>query len=128
MQNRWHEKQAAQHTDLLQQRVYTSRLLGEDPALVLPGPGEGIAAARWTTLEARQENDTLTLSSSAKLSTPVLYRIEGWPAAPASLEVEGDGVRVNQGGETPRADDEDAVNGAAANGDAGQRGAARHHP
>jgi rhamnose utilization protein RhaD (predicted bifunctional aldolase and dehydrogenase)/NAD(P)-dependent dehydrogenase (short-subunit alcohol dehydrogenase family) len=39
MQNRWNPQDAAQHTNLLAQRVYTSRLLGADPALVLHGGG-----------------------------------------------------------------------------------------
>ena len=39
MQNRWNEQEAAQYASTLQQRVYTSRLLGADPALVLHGGG-----------------------------------------------------------------------------------------
>ncbi len=39
MQNRWNDQDAAHFTSLLEQRVYTSRLLGADPALVLHGGG-----------------------------------------------------------------------------------------
>lgn len=39
MENRWRDADAALHTTPLAQRVYTSRLLGADPALVLHGGG-----------------------------------------------------------------------------------------
>ena len=39
MQNRWNDQEAAGFKDELQQRVYTSRLLGLDPSLVLHGGG-----------------------------------------------------------------------------------------
>ena len=35
----WDDREAAAFTDPLAQRVYTSRLLGRDPALVLHGGG-----------------------------------------------------------------------------------------
>ena len=39
MKNLWSEKEAAKYTDSLALRVYTSRLLGQDPSLVLHGGG-----------------------------------------------------------------------------------------
>lgn len=39
MQNRWRDSDAALHPTPLAQRIYTSRLLGADPALVLHGGG-----------------------------------------------------------------------------------------
>ena len=39
MKNLWSEKEAANYTDALALRVYTSRLLGQDPSLVLHGGG-----------------------------------------------------------------------------------------
>ncbi|MES9968318.1 MAG: bifunctional aldolase/short-chain dehydrogenase, partial [Sedimenticola sp.] len=39
MKNLWNPQQAAQYQTDLQQRVYTSRLLGADPSLVLHGGG-----------------------------------------------------------------------------------------
>lgn len=49
MQNQWNDQDAAQFTSLLAQRVYTSRLLGADPSLVLHGGGN-------TSVKAMQEN------------------------------------------------------------------------
>ena len=49
MQNRWNDSDAAQFADALAQRVYTSRLLGADPALVLHGGGN-------TSVKATQKN------------------------------------------------------------------------
>ena len=39
MKNLWSDKDAANYTDALALRVYTSRLLGKDPSLVLHGGG-----------------------------------------------------------------------------------------
>ena len=39
MQNRWNDQEAANYQGELQQRVYTSRLLGREPCLVLHGGG-----------------------------------------------------------------------------------------
>lgn len=39
MLNRWNDEEAARHTTALALRVYTSRLLGQDPSLVLHGGG-----------------------------------------------------------------------------------------
>ena len=49
MQNQWNDSAAAQFSDALAQRVYTSRLLGADPALVLHGGGN-------TSVKATQKN------------------------------------------------------------------------
>ena len=39
MKSRWNDVEAANYTSDLQQRVYTSRLLGSDPELVMHGGG-----------------------------------------------------------------------------------------
>ena len=39
MKNLWSDKEAANYTDSLALRVYTSRLLGQNPSLVLHGGG-----------------------------------------------------------------------------------------
>ena len=49
MQNQWNDSDAQAFTDALAQRVYTSRLLGADPALVLHGGGN-------TSVKATQKN------------------------------------------------------------------------
>jgi len=49
MQNRWNDQDAAAFTGPLAQRVYTSRLLGADPSLVLHGGGN-------TSVKAAQKN------------------------------------------------------------------------
>lgn len=49
MQNRWNEQEAQNHTDELALRVYSSRLLGQDPSLVLHGGGN-------TSVKIEQEN------------------------------------------------------------------------
>lgn len=56
MQNRWNDAEAAQYPDLLQQRVYTSRLLGRDPALVLHGGGNTSAKARVKNIFGEEED------------------------------------------------------------------------
>src|ERR1051325_7122993 len=49
MDSQWNERDAAQFEGLLGQRVYTSRLLGRDHALVLHGGGN-------TSVKVRQRN------------------------------------------------------------------------
>ncbi len=49
MQNRWNDSDAAQFSDMLAQRVYSSRLLGADPTLVLHGGGN-------TSVKGTQKN------------------------------------------------------------------------
>jgi rhamnose utilization protein RhaD (predicted bifunctional aldolase and dehydrogenase)/NAD(P)-dependent dehydrogenase (short-subunit alcohol dehydrogenase family) len=49
MQNQWNDQQATQFNSPLAQRVYTSRLLGADPTLVLHGGGN-------TSVKATQKN------------------------------------------------------------------------
>lgn len=49
MQSLWNEAEAAQFTTDLEQRVYTSRLLGRDPSLVMHGGGN-------TSIKLRQKN------------------------------------------------------------------------
>src|ERR1700749_4511804 len=46
----WNNQEAAQYSGNLGQRVYTSRLLGRDPALVLHGGGNTSVKIRETNL------------------------------------------------------------------------------
>src|SRR5512134_583874 len=39
MENLWNDTEAARHKDILEERVYSSRLLGANPNLVLHGGG-----------------------------------------------------------------------------------------
>ena len=50
MQSLWDDHDAAQYADDLGLRVYTSRLLGADPALVLHGGGNTSVKVRETNL------------------------------------------------------------------------------
>lgn len=56
MLNRWNETQAQACTDELDLRVYSSRLLGADPALVLHGGGNTSVKLRQTTLFGEPED------------------------------------------------------------------------
>src|SRR5688572_28308352 len=49
MKSLWSEAEAAQHAGELAQRVYTSRLLGRDPSLVMHGGGN-------TSVKLREKN------------------------------------------------------------------------
>ena len=66
--NRWNEEEAAKHTTRLAQRVYSSRLLGQDPELVLHGGGNTSAKDEIPNLFGEPE--------------PVLYiKGSGWDLA-----------------------------------------------
>ena len=69
MHNRWNDTQAAQHTDLLQQRVYTSRLLGEDSALVLHGGGNTSVKATAKNIFGEEEDILYVKGSGWDLAT-----------------------------------------------------------
>lgn len=74
MKKRWNDEQAAECKNDLELRVYTSRLLGQDPSLVLHGGGN-------TSVKISQEN----LFGE---SEDILYvKGSGWDLA--SIEVEG---------------------------------------
>ena len=49
MKSLWDDQEAAQYPGELRQRVYTSRLLGRDPSLVLHGGGN-------TSVKIREKN------------------------------------------------------------------------
>jgi rhamnose utilization protein RhaD (predicted bifunctional aldolase and dehydrogenase)/NAD(P)-dependent dehydrogenase (short-subunit alcohol dehydrogenase family) len=55
MENRWNDADVARHTDDLALRVYTSRLLGADPALVLHGGGNTSVKIVETDLFGEEE-------------------------------------------------------------------------
>lgn len=56
MQNRWDPKQAAACGDELELRAYSSRLLGQDPSLVLHGGGNTSVKLRRTNLVGEDED------------------------------------------------------------------------
>jgi alpha-D-xyloside xylohydrolase len=65
----------------------------------------------WITFGSTLAGDQLTLTASVLPSSPVLYRVARWEAAPSSVGVSGVNVTVNQGGDVPAAATEAAVNG-----------------
>lgn len=54
-QNRWNETESKKFTSVLDQRVYTSRLLGNDPYLVMHGGGNTSAKGEVTDLFGKKE-------------------------------------------------------------------------
>lgn len=92
MQSLWNEQEAARWaaTGNLGQRVYTSRLLGSDPALVLHGGGNTSVKVRETNLLGEEEDFMYIKGSGWNLATieaagfaPVRYR---WLARFAELD------------------------------------------
>ena len=63
VQNLWDDEEAARWTGDLGQRVYSSRLLGQDPDLVLHGGGNTSVKSRHTTLFG-EELDVLLVKGS----------------------------------------------------------------
>lgn len=53
--NRWNETEAKKYSTTLEQRVYTSRLLGNDPYLVMHGGGNTSAKGEATNLFGKKE-------------------------------------------------------------------------
>ena len=82
MKSRWNDTQAAQYKDLLQQRIYTSRLVGEDPALVLHGCGNTSVKARAKNIFGEEEDILYVKGSGWDLAT-----IEAAGFSPCRLEV-----------------------------------------
>jgi rhamnose utilization protein RhaD (predicted bifunctional aldolase and dehydrogenase)/NAD(P)-dependent dehydrogenase (short-subunit alcohol dehydrogenase family) len=64
----WDDEDAAQWAGDLRQRVYTSRLLGRDPDLVLHGGGNTSVKSRHTTLFGDQVDVLLVKGSGADLA------------------------------------------------------------
>src|SRR5215218_9132838 len=55
MTSLWDDKEAAQYAGDLAQRIYSSRLLGREPALVLHGGGNTSVKIRETNLFGEEE-------------------------------------------------------------------------
>lgn len=64
----WDDEEAAQRAGDLRQRVYTSRLLGRDPDLVLHGGGNTSVKSRHTTLLGDEVDVLLVKGSGADLA------------------------------------------------------------
>jgi rhamnose utilization protein RhaD (predicted bifunctional aldolase and dehydrogenase)/NAD(P)-dependent dehydrogenase (short-subunit alcohol dehydrogenase family) len=69
MQSRWNESEAARHQGELAQRVYTSRLLGSDPSLVLHGGGNTSVKAVVQTIVGDDEKVLYVKGSGWDLAT-----------------------------------------------------------
>jgi rhamnose utilization protein RhaD (predicted bifunctional aldolase and dehydrogenase)/NAD(P)-dependent dehydrogenase (short-subunit alcohol dehydrogenase family) len=69
MRSLWDEQEAAAYTGALAQRVYTSRLLGRDPALVLHGGGNTSVKIRETNLFGEEEDILYVKGSGWDLAT-----------------------------------------------------------
>ncbi|MDQ4097565.1 MAG: class II aldolase/adducin family protein, partial [Actinomycetota bacterium] len=66
--NRWDDEEAARWTGDLGERVYTSRLLGADPTLVLHGGGNTSVKSRVTTVFGEEIDVLLVKGSGADLA------------------------------------------------------------
>ncbi len=69
MKNLWNDADAAKYEDELQLRVYTSRLLGSNPELVLHGGGNTSVKIRETNLVGEQEDILYVKGSGWDLAT-----------------------------------------------------------
>jgi rhamnose utilization protein RhaD (predicted bifunctional aldolase and dehydrogenase)/NAD(P)-dependent dehydrogenase (short-subunit alcohol dehydrogenase family) len=69
MQNRWNDQEAAQFIGPLAQRVYTSRLLGADPSLVLHGGGNTSVKATLKNIFGEDETILYVKGSGWDLAT-----------------------------------------------------------
>ena len=69
MQSLWNDQDAAQYDDDLGLRVYTSRLLGRDPALVLHGGGNTSVKVREPNLFGDEEEILYIKGSGWDLAT-----------------------------------------------------------
>src|SRR5579871_5012864 len=65
----WNNQEAAQFSGELRQRVYTSRLLGREPALVLHGGGNTSVKIRETNLFGEDEEILWIKGSGRDLAT-----------------------------------------------------------
>src|ERR1700749_350736 len=65
----WNNQEAAQYSGNLGQRVYTSRLLGREPALVLHGGGKTSVKIRETNLFGEEEEILWIKGSGRDLAT-----------------------------------------------------------
>src|SRR5687768_12333141 len=69
MKSLWSEAEAAQHAGDLEQCVYTSRLLGQDPSLVLHGGGNTSVKVRERNLFGEEEDVLYIKGRGANLAT-----------------------------------------------------------
>src|SRR5919198_5164400 len=69
MQSLWDDQEAAAYRGDLAQRVYTSRLLGRDPSLVLHGGGNTSVKIRETNLFGEEEDILYVKGSGWDLAT-----------------------------------------------------------
>ena len=69
MESRWDAAEAARFPDALEQRVYTSRLLGSDPALVLRGGGNTSVKVRSRNVLGVDEDILFVKASGFDLAT-----------------------------------------------------------
>ncbi len=81
MKSRWDDNEAKQYPTLLEQRVYTSRLLGQDDTLVLHGGGNTSVKVRETNLVGEEEEILYVKGSGWDLVS-----IEAAGFAPVRLE------------------------------------------
>jgi len=69
MQNLWNDQEAAQYTDDLALRVYTSRLLGKEKLLVLHGGGNTSVKIRTSNILGEEEDILYVKGSGWDLET-----------------------------------------------------------
>src|ERR671939_314658 len=69
MQSRWNDAEAARYSGDLAQRVYTSRLLGADPSLVLHGGGNTSVKARVRNIVGEEQDILYVKGSGWDLAT-----------------------------------------------------------
>jgi len=69
MENRWNDREASAYVGPLAQRVYTSRLLGRDPSLVLHGGGNTSVKHTATDLMGRVHDVLYVKGSGSDLAT-----------------------------------------------------------
>lgn len=69
MQSLWNEQEAAKYTTLLSQRVYTSRLLGQDASLVMHGGGNTSVKIRQPNIFGEMEDILYVKGSGWDLAT-----------------------------------------------------------
>jgi rhamnose utilization protein RhaD (predicted bifunctional aldolase and dehydrogenase)/NAD(P)-dependent dehydrogenase (short-subunit alcohol dehydrogenase family) len=67
MENLWNESEAAKHQGVLAERVYSSRLLGSNPALVLHGGGNTSVKDVWRNIFGEEEATLFVKGSGSDL-------------------------------------------------------------
>jgi len=100
IQNRWNETEAARCSTLLEQRVYSSRLLGADPTLVMHGGGNTSVKDEVSDILGKREPVLYIKGSGWDLAT---IEAKGFPAVKMSrllalreLESLSDPAMVNE--------------------------------